>query len=336
MLKRGQITVFLVVGIVILLLSAILFYVLSKGTTEPLKTEAEETTKALGIPGAVQLFVEDCLQQTIDPSIYLLAKQGGVIYPDEENPILLTDHGLVNYAWLNGEEGISQEKMEADLATYVEENIDLCFAGFASFTDQGIQVIPEYDEMDVEVSIQDSAINLEMNLPLEIILPSNDIQSLTSFRVQKQSVLGEMTDTITSLQFPDLGPEDFQDVPYQPTIMPYDESVVIYSLSRNDPQEPLQFLFAIRNDYPENKPPQLDFISDKSFSIGDLWQQELSADDPNHDFLSFSSDSSLFPVEDDGSIDLILSLPGIFDVTFMVEDGRGGKDQQEVSILVRE
>ncbi|MEK6939784.1 MAG: hypothetical protein AABX31_03580, partial [Nanoarchaeota archaeon] len=107
MSKRGQVTIFLVVGIVILLLAALFFYVFGQMKKAPLEVEAEEAVKFLGVSGAVQSFVEKCIQDTIDPAIYLLAIQGGIIYPEEDNLVLLTDHGLVNYAWLNGINGLS-------------------------------------------------------------------------------------------------------------------------------------------------------------------------------------------------------------------------------------
>ncbi len=336
MSKRGQVTIFLVIGIVILLLAALFFYLFGQLTEAPLEVEEEEAVKYLGVPGSVQSFVEKCMRDTLDPAVYLLAIQGGVIYPEEDNLILLTDYGLVNYAWMNGVNGLSKEKMEEDLAAYVEGNIDFCLQDFETFEKQNVTVKPNYKKIEAEVTIQKSVIRTTLAFPIQVTLSNGDEQSLDSFSIQLRSSLGAMVEVIEALEFSDLGPADFVNLPYQPTVFPFDESVVVYSLSRNEPDEPLSFMFAVRNDFPENEPPQLAFIPDKTFRVGDKWQEELIADDPNHDILSYSSDASSFPVSENGLIDFELLTTGIFDVTFTVEDGRGGKDQQEVSILVLE
>ncbi|MDO8511051.1 MAG: hypothetical protein Q7S55_02695 [Nanoarchaeota archaeon] len=336
MLKRGQVTIFLVVGIVILLLAGLFFYLFGRLTEAPLEVEEEEAVKYLGVAGSVQSFVEKCMEDTLDPAIYLLAIQGGVIYPKENNLILLTDHGLVNYAWMNGIDGISREKMEEDLATYLEKNIDFCLGRFETFEKQDILVTPNYKNMDAQITIQKSAIRTKLTLPLRLLLSNGDEQSLDTFSTQLSSSLGTMVEVIEALQFPDLSPEDFFSLPYQPAVLPFDESVVIYSLSKNEPDEPLNFMFAVRNDFPENKPPQLAFIPDQTFRVGDRWQEELISDDPDQDILRYSSDSDEFTITEDGTIDLEITTAGIFDVTFTVEDGRNGKDEQEVSILVLE
>ncbi len=336
MSKRGQVTIFLVIGIVILLLAAGFFFVFSKIKKAPLEVEEEEARRFLGIPGSVQAFVEDCIKDTINPSVYLLAIQGGVIYPEEDSLILLTDYGLVNYAWINGAKGISLEKMEEDLATYLEENIDFCLGRFETFEKQNILVGVNYEKINAEVKIQKSAIKTEFYFPLQVILSNGDKQDLDTFSVQQPSSLGAMLETIETLQFPNIGPQDFLDLPYQPIVFPFDESVVIYSISETEPEEPLSFTFAVRDDFPENKPPQLASIPDKTFRVGDRWQEELIADDPNSDILQYSSDSSTFPVSKEGIIDVEITTPGIFQITFSVEDGRGGKDNHKVSILILE
>ncbi len=334
MQKRGQVTIFLVVGIVILLLAALFFYIFGQMKEAPLQVELGESQKYLGVPGAVQSFVEKCITDTINPAIYLLAQQGGVIYPEEDSLILLTDHGLVNYAWMNGLNGLSHEKMEKDLATYLEENIDFCLGGFETFVKQNILVEPDYKKIKAEVIIQKSTIKTKLNFPLQIVLSNEDKTTIDKFSVQQQSSLGAMIEAIEFLKFPDLSPKDFFALPYQPAVLPFDESVVIYSLSRNEPDEPLNFRFAVRNDFPENEPPQLAHISDKTFRLGDRWQEELIADDSNRDILRYSSNSDKFTVSEEGIIDVEMTVAGIFDITFTVEDGRGGKDEQHVNILV--
>jgi len=334
MSKRGQITIFLVIGIVILLLSAGFFFIFSRIKTAPLEVEQSQVQQALGTSGAVQSFVEDCIQKTADPSLYLLAIQGGIIYPEKDSQILLTDYGLVNYAWINGATGISRAKMEQDLAAYLQENLPSCLGNFASFAKQNILVEPDYSKAKATISIKETAVQANFKLPLKITVASGDVKNLDTFSASIPSSLGKILSSIEKLQFPKVGPADLTTLPYQATIFPFDPAVTIYSLSEENKEAPLSFMFAVRNDLPENEAPSLHHIPDKTFRVGDHWQETLTADDSTNDLLKFSSDSTLFPINEDGSIDTIITQAGKFTVTFTVADTRGGKDQQKVTITV--
>ncbi|GEM_PF-3633971 len=334
MSKRGQVTIFLVVGIVILLLSAGFFFIFSKMKTAPLEVEQAQVQQALGTSGAVQSFVENCLQKTVDPSLYLLAIQGGVIYPEKGSQILLTDYGLVNYAWINGATGISRAKMEQDLATYLQENLPSCVGNFESFAKQQILVEPDYSKAKASISIKETVVQVSFKLPLKITQASSDIKTLDSFSAAIPSGLGTILSSIEKLQFPNLGPSEVSNLPYQATIFPFDPAVNIYSLSEENKEAPLSFMFAVRNDLPENQAPSLHYITDKTFRVGDHWQETLTADHPTNDLLEFSSDSTLFPITKDGSIDTTITQAGKFAITFTVTATGGGTDQRKVTVTV--
>ncbi|MBU0470897.1 MAG: hypothetical protein KKA62_00340 [Nanoarchaeota archaeon] len=335
MSKRGQVTVFLVVGIVILLLSAAMFFIFSKVKTTPLEVEEKEAFESLGVKGQIQSYVESCMRETADPSVYLLASQGGIIYPEEDSKILLTDYGMINYAWINGVKGLSREKMEKDLGLYLEEYIDFCLGNFDTFLVRNIIVEPDYDKMKADFKIQDNFIDMQLNFPLKVTLPNGDELVVETFSSQLESRLGLMLKAVEALEMPDFDFTELISFPYQPVVFPYDESVMIYSLAdEKNLDTPLAFMFAVRNDYPENKPPVLDFIADKTFKVGNRWQEILTAEDPNNDLLTFSSDSDKFPIKEDGTIDVEMITPGIYKVIFAVDDSRGGKHEQEVTITI--
>src|SRR3989344_3572305 len=336
MLKRGQITIFLVIGIVILLLAALFFYIFGQIKEAPLEVEAKEAQKIPGVRGTLQSYVENCIQETLDPAIYLLAIQGGVIYPEDDGKILLTEHGIVNYAWLNGVNGLSREKMQEDLASYLIEYVDFCLGNFGTFTRQNILVDADYDKIDAGVTIKDLAVSAELTLPLKITLPNNDTVEVEAFIGEVYSNLGKTISVVEELPFPQLNPPMLLSLPYQPMIFPYDEAVTIYSFTEKSGEAPLTFMFAIRNDFPDNQAPLLHFIADKTFRIGDQWQETFTAEDANHDSLTFSSDSEVFPVNADGSIDVLVNEQGEFKVSITVKDQQGEKNQQEFRVTVLE
>ncbi|MEW5896417.1 MAG: hypothetical protein AB1668_01885 [Nanoarchaeota archaeon] len=337
MQKRGQITIFLLVGVAILLLSAAFFYISAQLEKKELEVEQKEEVSFNWVKPSLQSAVEKCIKETVDPSVYLLAIQGGIIYPQEDSQLLLTDYGAVNYAWLNGNKGLSKEKMEKDLAEYLETYIDFCVGNFDTFAKQNIIVTPNYNKINAELKISPAFIDIQLKFPLKAELPNGDKLEMDTFSVRMSSSLGKLVETADGLNLPDVKPGDLLNMPYLAVIFPYDESVTIYSITDKDyPEAPLSFMFAVRNDYPANKPPTLDFIPDKTFRVGDKWEEVLFADDVNNDLLKFSSDSLAFPVAEDGTISTDLNSAGSFTVTFTVKDGRGGEDSQEVTINVLE
>ena len=187
MLKRGQVTIFLVVGIVILLLAGLFFYLFGRLTEAPLEVEEEGISLSRGVKPALQGFVEKCIKDTVDPAVYLLAIQGGIIYLEPDSSILLTNYGFVNYAWLNGAKGISKEKMEKDLAKYLENYVDLCLGNFDAFTKEKITVAPNYNQMSAKVIIRSSSIEAQVKLPMVVTLPNNDTFNADSFTTRISS-----------------------------------------------------------------------------------------------------------------------------------------------------
>ena len=121
--KRGQVTIFIIVGIVILFLFAAYLYMSQEYTVEKLSSESKDAGDFQLNKLSLISYVEDCIEETINPAIDLLAIQGGLIYQEEDSLILLTDDGMINYAYLNGMKGIQNNKMEKDLNFYLEENI---------------------------------------------------------------------------------------------------------------------------------------------------------------------------------------------------------------------
>ena len=124
---------------------------------------------------------------------------------------------------------------------------------------------------------------------------------------------------------------------YHPTIMPYDEFVTVYSLSdqevfADDPS--VIFFFAVANN--PKTVPSLNYIPDVSLRVGDLWEYTLTAKDVDKQKLVFESDSNLFPVSENGEINLLAPQKGSYEVVFSVIDTDGNKDEQEVTITILE
>ena len=97
MQKRGQVAIFLLVGILLLALSAAIFYIVKTRVSEPLRSEGETTLSGLRIETKITGFVESCIRKIAIPGIYLMSVQGGVLYPEDPQTILLTENAIIRH-----------------------------------------------------------------------------------------------------------------------------------------------------------------------------------------------------------------------------------------------
>jgi len=331
---RGQVTIFLIVGIVILFVFAGGYYITSKMMKAPLSTKAEQQTSEMGIKERVTSFVTSCLRETSIAGVHLLAAGGGIIYPDFSKPILLTDFGMVNYASLNGVDGLSREKMEQDLEMFTVKTIPVCFRDFQPFEEQGIKIKVEYASVSAQYRLTETALDVVLKIPMEITTPTGDVIEMKNFEAKIQTSLLKMTNAAEKMNDQTL----LLSPPYTFTVFPFDEKTTIYALTdeKSPEQTPLTLLFAVRNDSLSLRSPELEFISDKTFRVGQQWKDVLAAKRQETEELTFHSDSSDFPVSADGTIDLIIPPTGTYTVTFSVKTKRGLSDQQKVTIHVLE
>jgi len=129
-IKRGQVTTFIIITIVILAVVGIFFVV--RNQTSELNGVDIEIRPVYG-------FVQDCIKQTGEDAVYYVSGTGGyVIVPDESLKIEF-EEGFgkeIAYYLYNGENYMpSKDDIEEEISLYVDNMLAFCIAGFSSFPD---------------------------------------------------------------------------------------------------------------------------------------------------------------------------------------------------------
>ncbi|MBW2999974.1 hypothetical protein KY339_04840 [Candidatus Woesearchaeota archaeon] len=139
MKKRGQVTIFIFVGVVLLILLALFIQ---------LRGKVAEITRPEVIPEEfkpVKTFVETCMQETAADAISLLGSQGGYLYMPPEianNPDSYISYGVVSpvkipYWYYRDRNRVPPKtNMESDLSRYMNENLNACLRDFTAFEDK--------------------------------------------------------------------------------------------------------------------------------------------------------------------------------------------------------
>jgi len=166
MQKRGQITIFIIVGILILAIILGMVY-LGKYIT---KKELEVEEVPLHQVESVKLYVENCLKRTLDDGLLLIGQHGGYfILPNQS-----TEDAYLNTPYYFYQDAIiapSIEMIQKEISQYIEDQLPFCLQNFQAFP-----FLIEFENPDAETNIAAQTVAANVLLPLKINLANQEIQ----------------------------------------------------------------------------------------------------------------------------------------------------------------
>jgi hypothetical protein len=172
MYKRGQVTVFVILGILIVIILALVFYLYG----ERLKiTTTEETKFDASSIEPLKTYIQDCIDKNGLGAINLIGKQGGEMNPgyyQNWNCRIPGDCDHVSYACFTTEyspcynkKPFMKEFVEQELTAYLKNKINECI-DLNKIRDSGFQV--EAGNLNFNVSILDYNTIVNVNYPITI------------------------------------------------------------------------------------------------------------------------------------------------------------------------
>jgi len=151
-MKKGQATIFIIIGIVLVLIIALAF-VFREGITEQLQTLGLIKEQQLSEEAQeVYDHVEDCLETIGEEAIILIGEQGGTIEPSGYNK--------VRYWYYNSNRILETKEIEQELSNYINSNLETC----TTFEDYNVDV----GEFEIETEILNEKTIITANWDLEV------------------------------------------------------------------------------------------------------------------------------------------------------------------------
>jgi hypothetical protein len=198
MKKRGQVTIFIIIGIVILIIAfiGIMFgEQITGGIGRLLSPEAEP----------LRLFIEQCAEVTGDKAVLLAASQGGYIVPPER--LRLSYDGFLPPApspiqvpmwWYKGTSYVpTKEQIEQQISDYVTENLPVCLNDFNAF--QQFDIINK-GNLTVKTEMRSSDVGITVNYPMTVKpKKGNNTIELNKFSVASKRKLGQLYELASSI-----------------------------------------------------------------------------------------------------------------------------------------
>ncbi|MFA5723453.1 MAG: hypothetical protein WC979_04315 [Candidatus Pacearchaeota archaeon] len=150
-MKRGQITVFIILAILIVALIGVLFfYRINLSNVSGVNNEISP----------VYLFALNCIEKSGEEAIYNIGQTGGYI----EVPNLSTDNNLAYYLYEEQDLMPSIEKIQEELSSYMNDKVFFCTKNFIDFPDYHIK----QGEIKTKTTIANNSVMFEVNYPLSI------------------------------------------------------------------------------------------------------------------------------------------------------------------------
>ena len=256
--KRGQITLFVLVGIVILTVTALVFYLVS--APEEVGKQAMELQDFEERAESVKLFVEQCVDKTANDALWLFGAQGGRVLDPYDfvlelnesapKPVLLAGYNIEMLQF--GEMNLMKdtEILNKELEDYVSIALLDCFDNFTSFP--GLDV--EVGNIETDAIIHGDYVDFSVVSPVTI--QSGEVsKTFDKFsrraNIRVGTILLEASNLINQGKF---NPGMFDvslisESEFNISVSDYNDKTFLYLISDSSSRlfgEPYKFLFAAR------------------------------------------------------------------------------------------
>ena len=312
MLKRGQVSIFIIIGVAILLLASLILVFNSETIT--VKEDQQIVSD-----GSIQQFMQSCLEDTSKQGITKITRQGGYYDPPNESSIIFFNDKLPYFYEDKEYKIITNEIFTKQLATYVNENLPTCIGDLEQFREQGYafeieeptatitanQKILIDVKYPIEIRKDESVANLDgftysIDLNIDKFLESS--KELIDSQVENEGYI-----CLTCLQ--EIDAQYGLNIDVQPIHDPsiYNNDIVWYRITDKEKEfigeDELIFEFVTEYFQPPAEQPELEIedVEDFTVKVGDQIDLNLKSNRQ----AKYTSLTNLFQVSEKGNINFI-------------------------------
>jgi len=319
--KKGQITVFIGIAIVMLIaVGAVIYFMQKEVAPEHIRrliVDVPEMAKPIAA------YIYSCIDAVAPAGIIAISLGGGYIFSPES---IETEYGSISYGFRKGRNTLpSIEEIQNQLSSYMGAAVLNCF-DISLFEKQGYAI--ELAEITTQTQIVAEKVIFTINMPTKITKEESTIE-LTDFAYEAKLPLGRLYNlaqqTVENLQENPEGLEltYTQGIKEEIELLPIDIENFVVAI--RDPEtiiqrEPLTFLFATEhaiNEAPKftNLPNTLEFNENQLASF------KVEAEDPEDDPTTFAADPTLFDINNEtGAFSFTPEIPDTYNIEFTVTD----------------
>lgn len=185
-MKKGQITLFIIIGVILILAISTFFIFFNNNVEQDLNTVSNQESSNLN------LFVEDCLSETLKKGLYEIGMLGGFRTMPLAN--FFSEYGEAAYHYYQGLNlAPTIEDVQQNLEDYIYDEIQYCFMNFIEFKNMGYEV--ETGDLNVNVILAQEDVSVNLNYPINLIqneerINLNNFNTRTNVKLRQVWELG--------------------------------------------------------------------------------------------------------------------------------------------------
>ena len=161
--KKGQITIFILVGIVLLVAVGFLLYYQSYSIA---KSDVNSIFSFGLDVNPIQNYIENCLSITADEGLGYIGEQGGYYKLDDVPSTNSAIYNTSYYFFLGRGLMPSRSDIEGELSDYIEDYLLLCLQNFSTFKEQGWEI--ESGDIKSSVKLNGDNVRVLLDMPLTV------------------------------------------------------------------------------------------------------------------------------------------------------------------------
>ena len=336
MQKRGQVTLFIIVGIVLVITFIGLFYLIESTNKERIDIEKEKVISKPEIT-SVKNYVQSCFERTSEDAITYVSYRGG--YYNVPEPTVDNIFLRLPLYFDNGNKIFpTKDIISNEIGKYILDKLPGCFDDFKVFKDQNIVV--EIDKMEIEVILENNVL-FELNSPMTITKGESktELQRFKhtlslDFNNVYSIIDGIVLEQEKNLNFVPIGylSVEAKEKDFNFELSYLDDDVVVYSNIFNKykvDRENYVFIFASSYDWSDlaavKKLDYVQEVEDQYCYVGDKCYYNLNI---YNDPFTFEDYTDLFDISSNGKINFIPQQKdlGKHNVLVKVSDNDGNEE----------
>lgn len=164
--NKGQITVFIIIGIVIFIVVSIIVVIRSDDSEMNVMKEINLLSNTQNLGVQIESLIDDCANKLLNEAIYHNGRQGGYYYlRNNPTPIKYLDYIIPFYIYENESYMPSIDEIERQLVFYIKDKLPGCVNNFMIFKHTGYNF--ESNNPNITVDISEDVVVMEVIYPIK-------------------------------------------------------------------------------------------------------------------------------------------------------------------------